>query len=150
MRRRTLVTIVVLSVGVTVGLATAGYRAHAATVEVHRLQATNASPETMTRVYLRAAADGDCSLTRRLTLPHTSAWCSAPLSWLTDSPDLVSYRDVGTAVHESEGVADRDQVCVPSTIDQRDLSGAEPGTMSWEWCWVRTADGWRLWDQGQG
>lgn len=150
MRRRNFIAIGVLSACVAASVGTVAYQYHSADAQLSRLHAENASPETMTRIYLQGAEHGDCILTRRLTTAHTGSWCAAPFTWLNGEPELVSHRGVGKAESVSEGVADRNQVCVASTIDQRGMSGEEPGTMSWSWCWIRTADGWRLWDQGQG
>ena len=131
-------------------VAFARYQVHSATVEARALHAAHASPVTMTRVYLSAAEHGDCALTGRLTTSHTFSWCAGPLTWVNSDPELLSYRDVGKRAVVAEGVADRREACVPTTIDQRGMSGAEAGRISWGWCWVQTPAGWRLWDQGQG
>jgi hypothetical protein len=54
------------------------------------------------------------------------------------------------AEHVSAEVGGRSEECVPSTIDQRWMTGAEPGELQLNWCWVHTSGGWRLSDQGQG
>lgn len=131
-------------------VASTAYQVHSSTAEAGRLLAEDASPVTMTKVYLDAAEHGDCALTARLTTSHSFSWCSAPIAWLTDAPELLDHRDVGTAEVAPTGSVGRTEECVSATIDQRGLSGADAQTLRWGWCWVRTADGWRVRDQGQG
>lgn len=150
MRQRSIIAIAVVAACIVSVAAVTGHQVHAASTAADRLHAEDASPQAMTTVYLRAAEHGDCALTERLTTSDSFAWCAAPGAWLTGAPELVSYRDVGSAAPGTVGRGGRTEVCVPATIDQRALSGAEAGTLRWNWCWVRTADGWRVGDQGQG
>ena len=113
--------------------------------------ARDASPVAVTRTYLDAAEWHDCDLTARLTTSHTTAWCGGLRGWAEGEPTLTGYGHVARhAVREGPPTADRTEECVATTVAQRGLVGPDRGTLPWEWCWVRTPDGWRLWDQGQG
>jgi hypothetical protein len=103
----------------------------------------SASVQTVAHVYLRAAEREDCGVTRALTASRTWAWCS--------DPRLLSVHGVGKPYTVSEGV-DHPQRCIDTTVV---TTGSSDGTMprgseAWAFCFVRTATGWRLWDQGQG
>jgi hypothetical protein len=103
-----------------------------------------ASADKVARVYLRAAASGNCALTAALTLSHTWSWCG--------DPKLLSYRSVGNAGLVPASVAGRNEECVGFEMYTH---GSSDGTMPtgwqpWSLCLVRTHDGWRLYDQGQG
>lgn len=111
----------------------------------------NASARDVTITYLQAARSGNCVVTLELSASPTNSWCSGPLSDFMGEPDLVSYRSVGRPEFEpASQTGDDDEECVPSTIKQTNMNGAVPGTLYWNWCWTKTAHGWRLNDQGQG
>ncbi|WP_439688998.1 hypothetical protein ACRQ4C_13450 [Curtobacterium sp. SP.BCp] len=97
-------------------------------------------------MFLRAAKAHDCALMSYLSVSESETWCpKAPTAWADGRPELLAYRNVGKAFAVSAEEAGR-----ASVITQRWMNGADPGTMEWGWCWVRTHDGWRLYDQGQG
>lgn len=105
---------------------------------------TAASPERVARVYLRAASSGNCALTVDLTTSMTWSWCS--------DPRLLRYRSVGRAYHVPASEAGRNEECVNFEMYTH---GSSDGTMPTGWapwglCFVRTAVGWRLYDQGEG
>lgn len=151
MRLRTVVALAIVGACVLGGGVLAVRGVHDHVVAQREAPAADASVETVTRVYLRAAERHDCALTSLLTTSNTFSWCGAAPFGLSDGePELRAFRDLGTAEHLSAAEGGRSQECVPSTIDQRWMNGAEPGELPWNWCWVRTSGGWRLWDQGQG
>ena len=155
MRTRTIAAIagigIIAAAGVSVQALVTHAHSLAETAAASEVPAPDTSVEVMTKTYLRAAKDHDCALTRLLTTPNTFAWCGAGThGWFDGDPELQSYRDVGKPELVTKGVAGHAQECVQSTIVQRRMSGADPGELSWSWCWVRTANGWRLWEQGQG
>lgn len=151
MRVRTVVALSILGACVVAGGAVAGLRVHDRVVAQQEAPPADASVETVTRVYLRAAERHDCALTRLLTTSNTFSWCgAAPFDLFDGEPDLRSFRDLRAPEHVSAEVGGRSQECVASTIDQHWMTGAEPGELQWNWCWVQTSGGWRLWDQGQG
>ncbi|MGU3409421.1 hypothetical protein ACLBWP_04885 [Microbacterium sp. M1A1_1b] len=98
----------------------------------------------MTRVYLAAAKAQHCDVTKALTLDRTWAWCT--------NPTLRSY----TVADDSEVVpfnpGHTEETCVATTVVSTATGEAENmnGERDWEFCFTRTADGWRLTDQGQG
>ncbi|HEU5270013.1 MAG TPA: hypothetical protein VFU36_08815 [Jatrophihabitans sp.] len=101
-------------------------------------------PEQVVQIYLQAAKAQLCSLTAALTLRHTWSWCR--------DPRLLDYRSVGPALAVPASEAGRDEDCVSFEMDTRGSSdGSMPvGWQPWSLCLVRTAAGWRLYDQGQG
>ena len=103
-----------------------------------------ASPEQVTRLYLRAAFTGNCGLTAKLTMSHTWSWC--------DNPKLLDYRSVGSASIVPASEAGRNEECVDFQMYTHGSSdGSMPvGWQPWELCFVRTPAGWRVYDQGQG
>lgn len=147
-------TVVGLSIVGACALAGGGFaiqHAHERILAQQEAPAADASVGTVTRAYLRAAERHDCALTSLLTTSNTFSWCGAAPDALSDGwPDLRSFRDLRAPEHVSAEVGGRSQECVASTIDQRWMTGAEPGELQWNWCWVHTSGGWRLWDQGQG
>lgn len=111
----------------------------------------SATPREDTLAYLRAAKAHDCALLDLLEASGTTDWCpKAPTAWSDGESELLAYRDVGKPYVVSAKQAAQAEVCVPSVITQRWMTGADPGTMQWSWCWARTTDGWRLVDEGQG
>jgi hypothetical protein len=103
-----------------------------------------ASPGRVARVYLRAALTGNCALTAALTTSHTWSWCS--------DPNLLDYRSVGMTYKVPASMAGRNEQCVGFEMYTHGSSdGSMPaGWQPWSLCLVRTAAGWRLYDQGQG
>jgi hypothetical protein len=103
-----------------------------------------ASPGQVARAYLRAAFTGDCKLTAELTLSHTWNWC--------DDPKLLDYRSVQSPDHVPASEVGRDEECVPFQMYTHGSSdGSMPtGWQPWSLCFVKTAAGWRVYDQGQG
>jgi hypothetical protein len=102
------------------------------------------SPGQVAHIYLRAAFTGNCGLTAALTLSHTWSWCN--------DPKLLRYRSVGNAGLVPASMAGRNEECVDF---QMYTDGSSDGSMPtgwqpWSLCFVRTANGWRLYDQGQG
>ena len=151
MRIRTVVALSILGAGALTGGGFAIQHVHDPIVAQQEAPAADASVETVTRAYLRAAERHDCALTSLLTTANTFSWCGAAPDALSDGwPDLRSFRDLRAPEHVSAEVGGRNQECVASTIDQRWMTGAEPGELQWNWCWVHTSGGWWLWDQGQG
>ncbi len=113
--------------------------------------ARDASPREYTLAYLRAAKAHDCALLDHLGADGTTDWCPrAPTDWTDGEPELLAYRDVGKPYAVSAEQAAHAEECVPSVITQRWMNGRDAGTIDWSWCWARTADGWRLVDEGQG
>jgi hypothetical protein len=103
-----------------------------------------ASPERVTRVYLRAALTGDCGLTANLTTANTWSWCG--------DPKLLHYRSIGHAYFVPASEAGRNQECVDFNLytDGSSDDSMPTGWQPWSLCFIRTHLGWRLWDQGQG
>jgi hypothetical protein len=103
-----------------------------------------ASPEEVARVYLRAAVTGDCDLTAELTLSHTWNWCN--------DPRLLDYRSVQSPDYVPASEAGRNEECVAFEMDTHGSSdGSMPtGWQPWSLCFVKTAAGWRMYDQGMG
>lgn len=101
------------------------------------------SPEEVARAYLVAAKDGDCDLTRRLTLGHTWPWCS--------DPKLIDYRDVKVfSGLQTQGPGGPPVQAVTFEIN---TSGSSDTSMSagwgpWTFLLTHGPDGWRLYDQG--
>jgi hypothetical protein len=96
------------------------------------------------RAYLAAAKAGDCQLTRALTLPSTWSWCTHPKALDYRSirkPQRVQPKIIGGV----KGV-----VSVPFEVKTDGGSGIPPGWMYWSFDLIRTNDGWRVRDQGQG
>lgn len=91
---------------------------------------------TVAAVYLEAAKDEDCGMTRALTTSHTAAWCH--------DPHLTTYRLVGRTGDDGECMN-----YVITTTASTDGS-MDAGPKPWSFCFVQTKAGWRLWDQGQG
>ena len=102
-----------------------------------------ASPGQVARVYLRAAFTGNCKLTAELTLAHTWNWC--------DDPKLLDYRSVRSPDNVPASEAGRSEECVPFQMYTHGSSdGSMPtGWQPWSLCLVKTAAGWRVFDQGQ-
>ena len=98
----------------------------------------------MTRAYLHAAVTGNCTMTAWLTLSNTWSWCS--------DPKLLHYRSVGHVERVPASIAGANEECVDFEMDTHGSSdGSMPvGWQPWMLCLVKTHDGWRLYDQGQG
>ena len=103
-----------------------------------------APPDRVASAYLRAAYAGNCALTAELTMAHTWSWC--------DDPKLLHYRSVERAQAVSASVAGRNEECVNFEMYTDGSSdGSMPtGWQPWGLCFVWTAAGWRLYDQGTG
>lgn len=103
-----------------------------------------ASVETVAKAYLAAAKSKNCSTTKALTASDVFSWCS--------NPRLISYKVTGKSyvAPGQEGV--RPQTCIPTELKSKgtDESVTFNGTHPWNFCFVKTKDGWRVWDQGQG
>lgn len=141
--------VAVATAAVTVRSVTVDAAAHARAAA--EAPAKDASPREYTLAYLRAARAHDCALLDLLEADGHSDWCpKAPTAWSDGTAELRAYRDVGKAFAVSAAHARQAEECVPSVITQRWMTGADPGTMQWSWCWARTPDGWRLVDEGQG
>lgn len=103
--------------------------------------ATAGSQQVLT-TYLKAAVGKDCTVTRALTAKSTWAWC--------DSPQMTSYKNVGTMVRLSAAEAGTAMECYPLTVTTTagDGHGVSAGTRPWTLCFARTAQGYRLVQQG--
>lgn len=91
---------------------------------------------TVAAVYVEAAQDEDCGMTRTLTTSHTAAWCN--------DPHLTTYHLVGRTGDDGECM---DYVITTTASSDGSL---DAGPKPWSFCFVQTKAGWRLWDQGQG
>ncbi|BDZ50236.1 hypothetical protein GCM10025867_24770 [Frondihabitans sucicola] len=99
----------------------------------------------MAATYLAAAKNQDCGLTRALAAKDgTWSWCS--------DPRLLSYTDVGRPFAVGKHSSPVPQECVRFTMTTTGSSdGSMPvGEEPWSLCFVHAAEGWRLYDQGQG
>lgn len=148
----------VVAVGV---VAVAAATTAGALVHLHRIAAmippADASSEEVLRVYLAAAKDHDCGVTKALTVSEGGeralAWCGGRTQTLfTTHPDLISYTNIGAAtvgpVFGSRNAAER---CYPVDITETNMNGAEPGALpGWQFCLAETPNGWRLADEGYG
>lgn len=101
------------------------------------------SPKEVAQAYLAAAKNGDCDLTRKLTLSHTFAWCS--------DPKLNDYRDVHVfGGLQTPGPGSPEVQAVTFEIN---TPGSSDGTMAagwmpWTFLMAKGSDGWRVYDQG--
>lgn len=104
----------------------------------------SASVTVVAKTYLSAAVQQDCGLTRVLTMSNTWAWC--------DDPRLLSYNDVRPPFFNPALTSGVDEKCVPFTMETTGSSDGSmnPGIEPWSLRFRKTAEGWRLWDQGQG
>ncbi|THG35711.1 hypothetical protein E6C70_06675 [Glaciibacter flavus] len=101
-----------------------------------RIPDASAPMATVAAIYMEAAAQQDCGLTRALTTSNTSAWC--------DAPRLISYTLSGRTGDDGECMT------YVITITASGDGSMKAGTQPWSLCFRQTAAGWRLWDQGQG
>jgi hypothetical protein len=99
---------------------------------------------SVARIYLQAAKEQDCEMTKALTLAssNTFSWCHDPL--------LQSYVNVGgptPALYMA-----RTGECIDFTMRTSGSSdGSLPrGTEPWGLCFTHTRAGWRVFDQGDG
>ncbi|RKR75600.1 hypothetical protein [Frondihabitans australicus] len=134
----------------------AGATLHAAPASAS-LPSASASPQQVLRVYLKAAKAHDCATTEALTVDspdqRSMAWCGGgTFSLFSNHPDLLSYGHIGKDSEVSPDEAGGDgEDCIPVDITETNMSGAEPGSMpGWQFCFVKTAAGWRLGDEGYG
>lgn len=97
----------------------------------------------VTKAYATAAISKDCATTKALT-EHTFAWCS--------NPHMIKYKIIGPAYVSPSQRNVPTQTCVPMELTSKgtDEDVAFDGTHRWDFCFVQTDNGWRLWDQGQG
>jgi len=98
------------------------------------------------KVYMRAAASGDCAMTHALESPKILG----RIDWCHDDPKLIKYKITGPATPEGPpGTAVHEQ-CVPTlaTTSANSEGSMYAGTTPWSWCFVKTDAGWRLHDQG--
>ncbi|OFE16034.1 hypothetical protein BA895_20680 [Humibacillus sp. DSM 29435] len=103
----------------------------------------SASPEEVARAYLAAAKNGDCDLTKKLTLDRAFAWC--------DDPKILDYRTVrALAGLQTPGPGSPAVKAVTfeiNTTGSSDLS-IPAGWMPWTFLLTQGPDGWRVYDQG--
>lgn len=92
--------------------------------------------------YLDAAVRQDCAFTEALPMGRTLAWCT--------SPTMTAYRNVEKPVLVPKDQAGRDEQCISFEMTTTESSDGTltAGTRPWSLCFVSTADGWRLHDQG--
>ena len=106
------------------------------------LPPAGASVADVAAAYLDAAVRQDCAFTRALTLGCTHAWCTPPT--------MTAYRNLEELVLLLKEQAGRDEKCVSFEMTTTESSDGSltAGTRPWSLCFVSTADGWRLYDQG--
>ncbi|PCN48182.1 hypothetical protein Csp2054_08480 [Curtobacterium sp. 'Ferrero'] len=141
----------VVAVGTAVVIHSAAVDAAAHARAAAEAPPRDASARQVTLAYLGAAVRHDCALMDYLQADGKTDWCPrAPTAWSDGEPELRAYRDVGAGEAFPAGQGTPAETCVSSMITQRWMNGDDPGTIDWSWCWVRTTDGWRLRDEGQG
>jgi hypothetical protein len=108
------------------------------------IPAASAPVATVADIYLKAAKDQDCGLTRALTTSNTWAWCTAP--------QLLNYDKVQAPDFSPARTSGVNEQCVAFMMDITASSDGsmQAGSEPWTYCVVHTSKGWRLWDQGQG
>lgn len=131
----------VIAVGIAGGFAAALALAYvllnsAAPAPRGRVPGATAPMSTVAEVYMVAAKQEDCGMTRVLTTSHTTAWC--------EDPHLTSYRLVARTGDDGQCLAY--EITTTASSD----GSMDAGSRGWSFCFVQTKAGWRLWDQGQG
>jgi hypothetical protein len=106
------------------------------------IPAANATVTDVADTYMRAVDSQHCEISRALTLPTTRAWCT--------DPELISYRRDGEPVAIAGPPGGPNQTCVPYVIETTESAdrSLDAGVRPWSLCFTRTAQGWRLSDQG--
>ncbi|GAB3053379.1 hypothetical protein GCM10027053_12270 [Intrasporangium mesophilum] len=101
-----------------------------------------ASVTEVADAYMRALTAEQCETIRALAVPTTPTWCG--------DPRLVSYRRDGELRTLPGPPGGQQQTCVPYTIETTASSdhSFDAGSRPWSLCFMHTAHGWRLSDQG--